>query len=177
MEGRTNITLLKEDGEPMAPKGVDRTLVNQYGYFVQENIPVSYKLWKKNKVTDNDADIIPDTEKEILWREVKLRFNFPENKEEVLKDWVMKKMAIAFQIFKKNLNKDYVKKGLTPDFENNYKKQHPFWMNSCSISCKRTMRSEQDGTKTIQARRSTSIILAKEVIFWRFRNGRRWKKT
>jgi hypothetical protein len=39
----------------------------------------------------------------------------------------MKKMAIAFQTFKKNLNKDYVKKGLTPDFENNYKKQRPFW--------------------------------------------------
>jgi hypothetical protein len=39
-------------------------------------------------------------EKEMLWREVKLNFNFPEDKEEVLKDWVMKKMAIAFQTFK-----------------------------------------------------------------------------
>jgi hypothetical protein len=54
-------------------------------------------------------------------------FNFPKDKEKVLKDWVMKKMAIAFQTFKKNLNKDYVKRGLTPDFENNYKKQRPFW--------------------------------------------------
>jgi hypothetical protein len=92
----TNITLLKENGEPMASKGVDRTLVNQCGYFVQENIPISYKLWKKNIVTDNDADIIPDTEKEMLWRDEKLHFNFPEDKEEVLKDWVIKKMAIAF---------------------------------------------------------------------------------
>jgi hypothetical protein len=80
----------------------------------------------KNKVTDNDADIIPDMEKEMLWREVKLHFNFPKDKKEVLKDWFMKNMAISLQMFKKNLNKDYVKKGLTPDFENNYKKQRPF---------------------------------------------------
>jgi hypothetical protein len=96
MEGCTNITLLKEDGEPMAPKGVDRILVNQCGYFTQKNIPISYKLWKKNKVTDNDADIISNMEKEMLWREVKLHFNFLEDKKEVLKDWVMKKMALAF---------------------------------------------------------------------------------
>ena len=39
----------------------------------------------------------------------------------------MKKMAIAFQTFKKNLNKDYVQKGLTPDFEKNFKNQRPYW--------------------------------------------------
>jgi hypothetical protein len=116
---------------------------------VQGNIPISYKLWKKNKVTGNGADIIPDTEKKMLWREVKLHFNFAEDKEQVLKHWVMKKMVIAFQTFKINLNKDYVKKSLTPDFENNYKKKVLFGMNSCSTSCPRTARSEQDGTKTM----------------------------
>jgi hypothetical protein len=63
----------------------------------------------------------------MLWREVKPYFNFPADKKEVFKKWVMKKMAIAFQTFKKNLNKDYVKKGLEPDFEKNFKKQRPFW--------------------------------------------------
>ena len=43
------------------------------------------------------------------------------------KDWVMKKMAIAFQTFKKNLNKDYIKKGLTPNFEKDFKNQCPYW--------------------------------------------------
>jgi hypothetical protein len=162
------MTLLKEDGEPMAPKGVDRTLVNQCGYFIRENIPISYKLQKKNKVTDNDADIITDMEKEILWREVKLHFNFSEDKEGVLKDWVMKKMAIAFQMFKKNLNKDYVKKGLTPVFENNYKKQRPFWdefvQYKLSEESKERARRNKDNA-------ITSIILAKEVILRQFRNG------
>jgi hypothetical protein len=41
---------------------------------------------EKNKVTDNDADIVPDMEKKMLWREMKLHFNFLEDKEEVLKD-------------------------------------------------------------------------------------------
>jgi hypothetical protein len=66
MEGRTSIIEVHPDGEPKAPKGVKKTLVNQCGYYVRENIPISFKLWKKSKATDNDADIISDTEKEIL---------------------------------------------------------------------------------------------------------------
>jgi hypothetical protein len=53
-------------------------------------------------------------------------FSFPEDKEEIIKDWVMKKMAIAFQTFKKNLNKDFIKKVLMPDFEKHFQKQHPY---------------------------------------------------
>ncbi|RLN35856.1 hypothetical protein C2845_PM03G30310 [Panicum miliaceum] len=63
MEGHTTITLVDLDGEPKAPKDVDRTVVNQCGYYVRENIPISYKLWKKVKSTNNAADVIPDTEK------------------------------------------------------------------------------------------------------------------
>jgi hypothetical protein len=114
------------DGELKAPKGVKTTLVNQCGYYVRENIPVSYKLWKKSKATNNDADIIPGTEKEMLWRDVKMHFGFPDDKEEVLKKWVMKKMAITFQTFKKNMNTDYVQKGLPPNFEEHLQKQRPY---------------------------------------------------
>jgi hypothetical protein len=39
----------------------------------------------------------------------------------------MNKMAIAFQTFKKNMNTDYVQKGLMPNFEENLKKQHHYW--------------------------------------------------
>ena len=83
MEGRTTITSLHPDGEPKSPK-------------FRENIPISFKLWKKTKSTDNDAEIVPDTEKEMLWADVKRYFSFPEDKEEIFKDWVMRKMAIAF---------------------------------------------------------------------------------
>ena len=90
------ITSLHPDGEPKSPKGVKTTVVNQCGCYVRENIPISFKLWKKTKSTDNDADIVLETEKQTLWVDVKQHFSFPEDKEEIFKDWVMKKMAISF---------------------------------------------------------------------------------
>jgi len=66
MEGRTDITSLHLDGEPKSSKDVKMTMVNQCGYYVWENIPIRYKLWKRNKCIDNDADIGSDTEKEML---------------------------------------------------------------------------------------------------------------
>ena len=71
MEGRTRITLLHEDGEPKSSKGVKITVLNQCGYYVREHIPISYRLWKRNNAIHNDADIVPDIEKEMLWANVK----------------------------------------------------------------------------------------------------------
>ena len=102
-------------------------MVNQCRCYIRENIPISFKLWKKTKSTDNVADIIPETKKQMLWADVKQYFSFPEDKEEIFKNWLMKKMAISFQTFKKKLNKDYIEKGRVPDFEKHFKKQHPFW--------------------------------------------------
>ena len=151
MEGHTIITSLHPDGEPKSPKGVKTTVVNQCGCYVRDHIPISFKLWKKSKATDIDADVVPETEKEMLWADVKRHFTFPEDKEQLFKDWVMKKMAIAFQTFKKNLNKDYVKKGLTPDFEKNFKNQRPYW--EAFVQYKSSEDSEK---KTAQAKENAS---------------------
>jgi hypothetical protein len=130
---------------------------------------------RKTKPPDNDADIVPDMEKEILWANVKRHFSVPEEHEQLFKDWVMKKMAIAFQMFKKNLNKDFFKKGLTPDFENDFKNQRPCW--DAFGQYKSSEDSEQHKPERMRARKKTSIILAKEVTRRLFRSGRRWKKT
>ena len=71
MEGRTTITSLHPDGESKSPKGVKTTVVNQCGCYVRENIHISFNLWKKTKSIDNDAEIIPDIEKEMLLADVK----------------------------------------------------------------------------------------------------------
>ena len=80
MEGRTTITSLHPDGEPKSPKGVKTTVVNQSKCYVRENIPISFKLWKKTKSTDNDADIVPETEKQMLWNDVKQHFSSQRTK-------------------------------------------------------------------------------------------------
>jgi len=128
--------------------------VNQCGCYVRENIPISFKLWKKTKSTNNDADIVPETEKQMLWADVKQHFSFPEDKEEIFKDWVMKKMAISFQTFKKNLNKDYIKKGRVTDVEKHFKKQRPFWdafvwYKLSKTSEKRTAQAKENASKKI----------------------------
>ena len=101
MEGHTIITSLNPNGEPKSPKGVKMTVVNQCGSYVRDHIPISFKLCKKSKAIDIDVDVIPETEKEMLWADVKRHFTFPEDKEQLFKDWVMKKMAIAFHMIKK----------------------------------------------------------------------------
>ena len=124
-----------------------------------------------------DADIVPETEKEMLWADVKRHFNFPEDKEQLYKDWVMKKMAIAFQTFKKNLNKDYIKKASPQTLRRTSRINVPTGMHLCNTNCPRIATSEQHKPERMLARKSTSIILGKEVILRRFRSGRRWKKT
>ena len=59
MEGHTIITSLHPNGEPKSPKGVKMTVVNQCGCYVRDHIPISFKLWKKSKATDIDADSFP----------------------------------------------------------------------------------------------------------------------
>ena len=48
---------------------------------IRDHIPISFKLWKKSKATDIDADVILETEKEMLWEDVKRHFTFLEDKE------------------------------------------------------------------------------------------------
>ena len=56
----------KAIGEPLAPDKIKTTFVNQLGYLVRESVPIKYKLWKRNKVSDRLEDIVPDSEKDLL---------------------------------------------------------------------------------------------------------------
>ena len=128
MVGCTTITEINEaTGEPLAPGQIKTTFVNQLGYLVRESVPIKYKLWKKNKVSDRPEDIVPDSEKDLLWKEVSLHFNFPPGKADKVKGWAFKKMAIQFGSFKKKLVANFVNKGLTPDFDKVWKKQREWW--------------------------------------------------
>ena len=127
---------------PLAPHENVIKLINHIGAIVRENIPISYRYWKGSEAarqhenedesenvdeTENEDEhqddpsvmqhVVPDTEKNMIWEEVEAPFSFP--KDTRLKDvrtWAMQKGAVAFQSYKKRLNKDYIRKGHTPDF-------------------------------------------------------------
>jgi len=76
------------------------------------------------------------------------------------------------------MNKNYIRKSLTPEFEQIFKKQHPFWDAFVQYMLSEDSEEQKNkGTKIMQENRSTSIILGKEVMRWRFQNGRRCKMT
>ena len=50
-----------------------------------------------------------------------------EGIEEKVKHYAFLKIAIALQTFKKNLKKEFIKKGTTLDFETKYQKLRPHW--------------------------------------------------
>ena len=65
----------------------------------------------------------------MCWEELLSHFTLPagEGVEEKVKKFALKKMALAFQTFKKNLRRDYLNKGKTPDFEQKFQKLRPAW--------------------------------------------------
>jgi hypothetical protein len=71
--------------------------------------------------------VVPQRDKEQLWRELKNNFTLPLESEELVKDWTFRKMATQFQTFKKNLVKDYIKQGKTPTFTGALEKQKDHW--------------------------------------------------
>ena len=113
---KLHLTRLEDDGEPVEPKEVARKFVTQCGVIVRERVPISIRKWKS---TDpNEMHVLPDTEKNMLWSDIKEIFEFPDDREDKLREWTMKKMAILFQDYKKKLYKHYIKTGEVPDFEN-----------------------------------------------------------
>ena len=114
MEGRLVITEVTDEGRPVAPEKVAKKYVSQIGAIVRDNVPISIREWKGR--SDNPY-ALPETEKNMLWEDVKRHFTFPEGYiEKHAKAWTLKKMATQFQTFKKMLDTHYIKKGRTPDF-------------------------------------------------------------
>ena len=92
------------------------------GCLVRDNIPNSFRLWKANNPSEQ-RDAVPEREKEWLWNELKKNFTVPVESEESAKRRTLSKMAEQLQAFKKNLTKNYIKKGKTPEFTRDLAKQ------------------------------------------------------
>jgi len=174
MKGKIIVTAIDEEGAPSAPQGARTKFINQAGYIARENISISFIAWKKIKGVA-DADVVPEQEKQLCWEQLKSHFTLPEDMEEIVKQFAWKKMALAFQTFKKNLRRDYLAKGNTPDFENKFQKLRPHWdkfvLNSVSEERAALRRQNKENSSKKVATHRTGQGGTR----WPFQSGRRWK--
>nr|TKW02918.1 hypothetical protein SEVIR_7G030900v2 [Setaria viridis] len=162
LEGRIIITKINEDGESIVPHNAKTKLVNQIEFLVRDNILVSFQNWKSHEIGESVAStsmvpisVVLEREKEMIWEHIKENFTFEGVDEAKVKDWNFRKGAIVFQMYKKNLNKDYIKKGLTPDFT-----KHP------NSSSRKRVLWQLKPTPTMLRRRNTFNILGQETLKW-----------
>ena len=110
-QGRLPINTVKDSGEPLEPKENARKFTSQAGVLVRDMVPISIPEWHKPKDERDGASYVSENTKKLLWDTLMTHFNLPENfteaKKEKVKEWTLKKMAIQFQTWKKNLWKKY----------------------------------------------------------------------
>jgi hypothetical protein len=78
----------------------------------KDNVPISYTEWKGKAI---NPYMVLNTDKDTLWVDIKKYFTLHEDvNDNLIKGWTLSKMATQFHNFKKNLDRDFIKKGLTP---------------------------------------------------------------
>ena len=132
------------EGCPCAPEAVSTKFVTQCGVVVRTRIPITTRLWKSSNL-EEQQHAVPPHQKEMLWTELKDMFTFPDGvNEELVKQCALKKMALAFATFKKNLFSKYIKKDKEPDW-NDLPQVKPYWeeFKQCKLSEEAQVKSEQ----------------------------------
>ena len=113
----------------MHPKEHCRKFINQAGVLVRDHVPISIQEWHQPKKAETEASYVNDTLKKFLWETLLTRFSLPEDMTEgqknKVKEWTLKKMAIQFQTWKKNLWEKY--KNEDPVFDGNLVKIKDHW--------------------------------------------------
>ena len=124
-------------GEPAHPKKTATKFRNQCGVIVRDLIPISVQEWNQPAKEEDRPGVtfVSDRAKETLFDKLMTHFTLPEcdNEEqakemlEKVKHWSLKKMAEAFNAYKKRLWKEYQKKERVPIFEGPLEKQRQHW--------------------------------------------------
>nr|TKW28387.1 hypothetical protein SEVIR_3G317300v2 [Setaria viridis] len=90
MEGRLHITEVKEEGKPIAPEYVARKFMSEIRAMVRDNVPINIKQWKGRQ---DDPYVLPWTQKDMLWADVKKQFTLAEGVKEKDNSFVEYKMS------------------------------------------------------------------------------------
>ena len=110
-----NIDSIKTStGKPLEPRKNATKFKNQCGVIVRDQIPISVQEWKKPAKRDRaGVTFVDERAKDVLWNMLMEHFTLPDNLTDAdlkkVGNYALKKMAIAFNTFKKNAWTKYVK--------------------------------------------------------------------
>src|SRR5579883_2011336 len=105
---------LSEAGDPSEPKSTLATYRTAIGALARENVPITFKSWRRQ---GQDPSYVPNETKDMLSDELNKIFQFPKDKLEIARKRALNNMGNAWRHWKTTLNRDYVKKGETPSWE------------------------------------------------------------
>ena len=77
-EIKFNIDVIREDGEPIAPKKNADKFTTQCGVFVRDQIPINIQEWNKPK-EGRGFSFADQRAKDTLWETLISHFNLPES--------------------------------------------------------------------------------------------------
>ena len=134
---RLIIEKVYRSGEPAWPISTATKFTSQCGVIVRDLIPISTEEWHEPAKEDDHpaASFVSERSKTALFVKLMEHFTLPECDTEetekemraAVKHWALKKMAEAFNAYKKRLWKEYRKKKTIPKFEGPLEKQKKHW--------------------------------------------------
>jgi hypothetical protein len=88
------------NGEPLEPETVIGTFSNQISCLVREHVPITYQDWRK----------VPKELKDLVWKGVQLRFNYPKEQfeEKACRKHALTIAGKALRTLRNHLYQDYV---------------------------------------------------------------------
>ncbi|XP_073367608.1 uncharacterized protein [Aegilops tauschii subsp. strangulata] len=135
------IEFVSETGKPLQHTS---KFINQCGVVVRDNVPITVQEWKEPKKARLGFSFVDKRTKKDCWRKLMEHFILPpeynkvdefgnevpggRERRRLVKEFALQKMGEAFRNFKKNLTRDYVNKGKTPDFNGQHEKLKDDWL-------------------------------------------------
>ncbi|XP_066168352.1 uncharacterized protein [Oryza sativa Japonica Group] len=172
--GMYTITAVDEDGNPTSPKSALTPYSNAIGVIARDDIPIKYRHWKKADVDELEWTV-PNRYKDLAWERLKRTFQFPEGSEQRAKDRALQRMSVSFKKWKSDLASKFIRKGLTPNFEdNNYRRIRLFWDDFVAYRASEeakeiSERNQANSAKNLYPHRLGPSGYAKNVDKWRER--------
>ena len=181
-------------GRPLEPRKNATKFFNQCGAIVRDNVLISVQEWNKpKKARIAGFTFVDKRTKKDCFKKLMEHFVLPpeynkvdefgnevpggRQRRRLVKEFALQKMGEAFRNFKKNLTRDYVNKGKTPDFNGQHEKLKDDWPEFVRQKQSEHFKEISKKIRIMRVRKSSIILWGQEDTAFRSLGGRRWRRT